>query len=135
MNGFFIWKVQNIVKGLRDVPTNLDGCKKIMLDRNLSLSMKFVTVKKVKKLIGSLKNKTSTSIDQLDNYSVKLAADFIAQPLHHIISLSIMQKKFPACWKLTKIVPLHKKKSPLKRENYRPVAILSPLSKVLETCV
>ena len=135
MNEFFIWKVQNIVRGLRDVPTNLDGCKKIMQDRNLSLSLKFVTVEKVKKLLGSLKNKTSTSIDQLDNYSVKLAADFIAKPLHHIISLSIMQKKFPACWKLTKIVPLHKKKSPLKRENYRPVAILSPLSKVLEKLV
>ena len=35
-------------------------------------------------------------------------------------------------WKMTKIVPLHKKEAKLKRENYRPVAILSPLSKVLE---
>ena len=43
-----------------------------------------------------------------------------------------MQQKFPSCWKYTKIVPLHKKKSRLYRENYRPVAILSPLSKILE---
>ena len=36
---------------------------------------------------------------------------------------------------MTKIVPLHKKQSTLKPENYRPVAILSPLSKVLEKAV
>ena len=106
-----------------------------MQGRKLSLSLAFVTVREVRKLLGSLKNKTSTSVDQLDNYAVKLAADFIAEPLHHIICLSIMQNKFPTCWKFTKIVPLHKKKSQLKRENYRPVAILSPLSKVLEKVV
>ena len=43
-----------------------------------------------------------------------------------------MQQKFPTGWKFTKIVPLHKKLCPLKPENYRPVAILSPLSKILE---
>ena len=132
MNEYFISKVQTIVNGLKDVPSDLNGCKKVMEGRNISLSMKFVTVAKVRKLLVSLKNKTSTSIDQLDNYSVKLAADYIAGPLHHVITLSIMQQKFPSGWKLTKIVPLHKKESTSKRENYRPVAILSPLSKVLE---
>jgi hypothetical protein len=67
--------------------------------------------------------------------TVKIAADYLAGPLHHVISLSIMQQKFPSCWKLTKIVPLHKKDSTLKPENYRPVAILSPLSKVLEKAI
>ena len=33
------------------------------------------------------------------------------------------------------IVPFHKKQSVLKKENYRPVAILSPVSKVLEKVV
>ena len=74
-------------------------------------------------------------MDQLDNYSVKLAAKFISGPLHHVITLSIMQSKFPSIWKYTKLVPLHKKLSQLKKENYRPVAILSPLSKVVEKVV
>ena len=94
--------------------------------------MKFITVAKVRKLLGSLKNKHSTAVDQLDNYAVKLVADQVAGPLHHIITLSIMQQRFPNIWKYTKIVPLHKKLSPLLSKNYRPVAILSPLSKVLE---
>ena len=46
-----------------------------------------------------------------------------------------MQQRFPAKWKLTKIVPLLKKGCPLKQENYRPVAVLSPLSKVLEKVI
>ena len=132
MNEYFIDKVKNIVKGLKNVPQDMTGCRKIMNGRKLSISMKFVTVKKVRKILGSLKNKKSTSLDLLDNFAVKLAADHIAGPLHHVITLSIMQQKFPSSWKLTKIVPLHKKGSKLKCENYRPVAILSPLSKVLE---
>ena len=132
MNEFFISKVQNILQNLRNLPTDLSGCEKVMENRDLSISLKFVTVQKVRKLLKSLKNKTSTSVDQLDNYAVKLVADHIAGPLHHVITLSIMQQKFPTGWKYTKIVPLHKKDSQLKRENYRPVAILSPLSKVLE---
>ena len=103
-----------------------------MKNRDLSISLKFVTVSKVRKLLGSLKNKTSSSVDMLDNYAVKLVADQVSGPLHHVITLSLMQQKFPTSWKFTKIIPLHKKGSQLKKENYRPVAILSPLSKVME---
>ena len=132
MNEYFITKVKKVVEGLRQVPEDLSGCRKIMGGRKLSLSLKFVTVKKVKSLLLSLKNKTSTSMDQLDNFAVKLLAHHIAGPLHHVVTLSVLQHKFPDAWKYTKIVPLNKKKSTLSRENYRPVAILSPLSKVLE---
>ena len=62
---------------------------------------------------------------------MKIAADYLAKPLHHVVTLSIMQEKFRTCWKYTKVIPLHKKNSPIKKENYRPVAILSPFSKVL----
>ena len=48
---------------------------------------------------------------------------------------SYCKYRFNECWKLTKIVPLHKKLSTLKKENYRPVAILSPLSKILEKVI
>ena len=132
MNEFFISKVQKILNGLRQVPEDLSGCRQIMGDRNLSLSLSFITVRKVRSILSSLKSTTSTAVDQLDNFAIKLAAPHIAGPLHHVITLSILQQKFPDTWKLTKIVPLHKKKSTLKKENYRPVAILSPLSKVLE---
>ena len=74
-------------------------------------------------------------MDGLDSYSVKVAASVIAVPLHHIITLSIMQHRFPSQWKCAKVLPLHKKLDTLNKRNYRPVAILSPLSKVLEKIV
>ena len=58
-----------------------------------------------------------------------------AVPLHHIIALSILQEKFPTAWKYSKVIPLHKKGNQLEKKNYRPIAILSPLSKVLEKLV
>ena len=67
--------------------------------------------------------------------SVRVAAPVIAGPLHHIVTLSIMQQRFPGSWKCAKVLPLHKKLDPLHKKNYRPVAILSPLSKVLEKFV
>ena len=135
MNDFFIDKVQAIRNGLRQVPENLVECLKIMRGKRCSLVLNHVTVDTVCKLLKQLKSGTSASVDELDSYAVKLSADYIAKPLHHIITLSIMQSKFPTGWKNTKLIPLHKKLDKLDRKNYRPIAILSPLSKVLEKVV
>ena len=89
-------------------------------------------LQKVKELLRNLKTSKSISIDELDNFSVKAASDVIAAPLHHIVILSVLQRRFPTCWKLDKVIPLHKKGSQLEAKNYRPVTILSPLSKVFE---
>ena len=135
MNEYFINKVQLIVQGLRDLPLDLSGCIRIMRGKKTSLTFSYISVGTVRKLLKSLKGKKSTSVDQLDSFAVKIAAEYIAGPLHHVIVLSLMQQKFPTVWKYTKIVPLHKKKSALLMENYRPVAIISPLSKILEKVV
>ena len=135
MNEFFISKVQRIRAGMSDAVLEMGKIMKIMENKTCKLSLNHVTVPKVKKLLKSLSNSRSTGVDELDNFSVKLAADLIAQPVHHIVSLSIMQNKFPNNWKFSKVLPLHKKHDQLERKNYRPVAILSPLSKVLEKII
>ena len=135
MNEFFLNKVQTIRAGMQPVACDMDKVHEVMVNKRCQMKFKHVTVSKVKKILKSLSNSRSTGIDELDNFSVKLSADFIAQPVHHIITLSIMQNKFPSGWKYSKVLPLHKKEDPLDRKNYRPVAILSPLSKVLEKIV
>ena len=132
MNNFFIEKIQKIRRSIESVPLNFNYCKKIMEKKKCTLGMDFITIARVNKLLKGLKNSRSTSIDGLDNFCVRIAADIIDKPLHHIICLSVMQSKFPEAWKLSKVVPLHKKQSKLEMKNYRPVSILSPLSKVLE---
>ena len=51
------------------------------------------------------------------------------------MNLSIKQGYFPSAWKTAKIVPLHKKNDRLDPKNYRPVALLSIISKVLERVI
>ena len=135
MNEFFINKVKSIQESIQFMPNNFDSCRSIMQNKNCNLSLQYVSVSTVNKLLKSLKNSRSSSIDGLDNYCVKVAADYIDKPLHHIITLSIQQKKFPLSWKMSKIIPLHKKNCQMDRQNYRPVSILSPLSKVLEKII
>ena len=66
---------------------------------------------------------------------MKLAADLIALPIHHIVCLSIIQCKFPDRWKMSKVLPLYKTGDQSELKNYRPVSILLPISKVLEKIV
>ena len=108
------------------LPNSFLKCREIMANKNCRLSLGHVTLPKVNKLLKNLKNSRSTSIDQLDNYCIKIAADVIDRPLHHIITLSIMQQKFPRSWKYSKVIPLHKKQCRLDMKNYRPVVSLSP---------
>ena len=135
MNKYFPEKVCKIRKSLPKTDPNYDVCEKIMSNKNCRLSLEHVTLSKVKKLIKSLTNSKSSSVDGLDNFSLKLAADYVALPLHHIITLSIMQRCFPTSWKCAKVVPIHKKGSLLERNNYRPVALLSPLGKIMEKAI
>ena len=113
MNKYFIEKIVNLREGLKSTPFNLDICCSIMHNKICKLNLSHVTLSTVKKLLKGLKSSKSTSVDGLDNFAVKAGAEFIAKPLHHIVTLSIMQQRFPKLWKLTKLVPLHKKLSPL----------------------
>ena len=116
MNEFFLNKVEKIRQGIRNIPNLLTGPKKVMQNKNCQLDFKAVSVKKINQLIKLMKISRSTSIDELDNFCLKISADIIDIPIHHIITLSISQKKFPESWKLSKVIPLHKKDCRLNRK-------------------
>ena len=135
MNKFFIEKVENIRSKIPNIAPDLQQCKAIMAAKRGRVVLSHVTIKRVKFHLRNLKNTRSCSVDGLDNFCLKISADIIAKPIHHIITLLIMQSKFPAAWKLAKIVPVHKKGVLTDMKNYRPIAILTPLSKILEKIV
>ena len=53
----------------------------------------------------------------------------------HIVNLSIQTETFPTTWKTAKVIPLFKKGDQFEPKNYRPVAILSILSKIIEKVI
>ena len=106
-----------------------------MRNRTSSFNLKCVHPETVEQILSSLKNSKSCGLDSIDTFSLKLAGQRIIPALTHIINLSILTQQFPTSWKTAKIIPLYKKDDPLSPKNYRPVAILPILSKVLEKAV
>ena len=66
---------------------------------------------------------------------LKDAAPILKVPITFLINLSISEGKVPDELKLAKVKPLFKKNDRLSPENYRPVSILSIVSKLLEKAV
>ena len=57
----------------------------------------------------------------------------ISSPLSHIINLSLRLGGVPDEMKTPRVIPLYKKKSKTDPGNYRPVSILTIVSKILES--
>jgi hypothetical protein len=136
MNKFFINKVTRLRDGIQqDDNDPLETMSEVMRERLCKFTMKPVTPAEVEKIIAGLKNSKSTGLDYLDTYVIKLATKEILPAITHIVNLSIRDSLFPKAWKKSKVVPLLKKDDRFDPKNYRPVALLSILSKILERSV
>ncbi|GBM61262.1 putative RNA-directed DNA polymerase from transposon BS [Araneus ventricosus] len=82
--------------------------------------------------IQELKSTSTIGIDNILPFIIKGCAEFLVYRLLALFSLPLKTNTFPHAWKLTKIVPVFKKGNAEECKNYRPIAILSPLSKIFE---
>ena len=76
--------------------------------------------------------KKATTGNSIPSKTLKLSADISADILQNLFNDMLSTGNFPDNMKLADITPVFKKKDPLKRENYRPVSILSAISKIFE---
>lgn len=74
--------------------------------------------------MNSLSPKKATGLDGIPSRFVKDSAAIIANPLCHIINLSIIQSVVQDDLKLARVVPLFKKNDKTEVGNCRPVSIL-----------
>ena len=73
--------------------------------------------------------------DDIKTNLLKKNVDFFVKYTCDNINDSIRSSKFPNQLKQADIVPAHKKRSKLSKENYRPISILSNVSKIYERCL
>ena len=136
MNEFFINKVQNLRANLPPSNMNpLELLRNLMKNRKCSFYLKPVHPDEIEKIISGLKSTKSCGLDNIDSFVIKLAKNELVPAITHIVNLSISQETFPKAWKNAKIIPLHKKNERTEPKNYRPVALLSILSKIMEKAV
>ena len=93
------------------------------------------TVQQVHQALKTLDSRKSPGPDAIEPYFLKIAADFVAQPLTILFNLSIENKKIPSVWKSAFVTPLLKGGDPAALTNYRPISNLCALSKILESLV
>ena len=97
-----------------------------------SFVMSPVSEKEVSASIRSLKNKTSSGHDFISNKIVKISISVISHPLTKFFNQCINLGYFPSEWKLAKIKPWFKNGSKTDPSCYRPISLLSSLSKLFE---
>lgn len=116
-----------------NLPHNLEAHKKYMRKFNTeSLLLSPVSEREVEKLIHSLPNKTSMGVDNLSNVLIKRIKYSIRLPVMMLINKSLLEGKFPNAMKIAKVFALHKGGSKFDLDNYRPISLLTVLSKLLE---
>jgi hypothetical protein len=91
-----------------------------------------ITVFEVGKVICSLPNKKSMGSDTISTYLLKTSLPYIIEPLTYIYNISIQTNIFPKEFKIAKVIPLQKTRDTTELTNFRPISLLSILSKPLE---
>ena len=77
-----------------------------------------------------LDTKKATGIDRIPLLILKFSANILAEPLTKIIDLSIDENTVSSSAKTATILPFFKNNERSNKTNYRPVSVLSSLSKI-----
>ena len=100
-------------------------------------TLKSTTESEIEKIIRKIKVSHAFGTDYIDAYIIKLCAQTLIPLISHTINLSLCEGKFPARWKIARVLPLKKGKdvNPFTPSSYRPVSQLPVLSKIAERVV
>ena len=91
-----------------------------------------ITMQAVNDELSRLNTKKASTIESIPPQILKENEDIFAPLLSTIFNNSLLQKTFPEDLKLGDITPLFKSDKTTEKRNYRPITVLSALSKVFE---
>ena len=86
-------------------------------------------------LLCGLDSKKATGIDGISSRILKLSANVIAPSLSLIFNQIISTGIFPNDWKIARITPIFKSDAKDKMTNYRPISVISIISKIAEKSI
>ena len=92
-----------------------------------------IRTREVKRVLAKLDIKKSSGSDFMPARVWKICSSWLVKPLRNLFYISFKSGKFPSCWKIANVQPLHKKGDPSDSGNYWHIASCSNLAKVMES--
>ena len=134
LNHHFSSVANKIIQTDNSEENNLNELKGFCVGKNVTpaVSIPLMSVNEVYRALIQLKQSGTRGLDGIDGKILKTAAPVIADSLTYVYNLCIEKHYFPKMFKEAKVIPLHKSGSRSDPSNYRPISILSVLSKPLE---
>jgi hypothetical protein len=94
-----------------------------------------ITKDEIRKVLLELKPKTCFGYDRVPLRILKDVATLIIDTIYSLFCKITENKKIPELWRISRIIPIHKKGPKDTPENYRPISNLCSLAKVYERCL
>jgi len=133
-NQFFATAAVSVVNNIN--PSNLSPTQNIQTNNTLfSLKNSPVTVTEILEATKLLQDKKTPDHNGISTNFFKKIIFNIAKPLHHIFSLSFDKGLVPSQLKIAKVIPIFKAGDRCNMDNYRPISLLSSISKIIEKIV
>ena len=89
----------------------------------------------MERAIRSLSKTKSPGADRIPVEILKDVVHLVSKPLTLIYNASLEKGIFPQIWKLARVAPIYKTGSKTDLNNYRPISVLSAVSRILEKIV
>ena len=125
----------SVSESLTEPRTNVYECSNPLHEKTSGQDpfvIPYLSVSELGKYISRLENKISSGLDGISNQLLKLSLPYIIDSLTYVFNLCIEKNVFPSELKKAKVVPLPKSTDKTNPTNYRPISLLSVLSKLLE---
>lgn len=134
-NDFFTSCVKDLRKGTDEHTTHFQKLKsyvngKVAQEHNFKVQP--IDMNKLYEDLCNLDETKSTGLDNIGPRILKLSAPAIVTSLTYIFNRIIDSGKFPMLFKNAKVTPIYKKGDRTEATNYRPISVLSTLSKLIE---
>ena len=94
--------------------------------------IQYISIPELGKYISKLDNKMSSGPDGISNHLLKLSLLYIIDSLTYIFNLDIEKNYYPSEFNKAKVIPVSKTRHKTNVTDYRPLSLLSVLSKLLE---
>ena len=134
-NDFFVKVGQSVSDSIQLVGTEKPVHDYLGPRVTQSIFLEPVTEGELLSLLDRQKTNKSPGADFIHPKLLKDGKNIIVKPLAHIFNLSIVSGKFPNRMKIARVIPIFKGGNTEDLSNYRPISVLSAVSKLLERLV